>query len=105
MTNYILDENHEANPEPDIIAWAKWFDQADRRVEMSEIPSAPFGEPVRVSTMFLGIDHAFGGGPPLLFETMIFGGSRDQEQHRYSTWDEAVAGHRAIVESFYDGDP
>lgn len=25
-----------------------------------------------VSTVFLGIDHSFGFGPPLLFETMVF---------------------------------
>lgn len=29
---------------------------------------------VNVSTVFLAIDHAFGDGPPVLYETMIFGG-------------------------------
>ena len=32
---------------------------------------------VMVSTVFLRIDHSFGSGPPLLFETMIFGGKHD----------------------------
>lgn len=53
---------------------------------------------VEVSTVFLGIDHSFGSGPPLLFETMVFGGELDQEQERYSTEAEAAAGHRAMVE-------
>ena len=49
---------------------------------------------VLVSTVFLGIDHNFENeGPPLLFETMIFGGEHDQYQTRCSTWDEAVIQH------------
>ena len=32
-------------------------------------------------------------GPPLLFETMIFGGPHDGYQERYTFWDEAEAGH------------
>ncbi len=55
-------------------------------------------EPVYISTVFLAIDHSFGDGPPLLFETMVFGGELDQSQERYSTWDEAEAGHKAWVE-------
>lgn len=51
-----------------------------------------------VSTVFLGLDHRFGQGEPLVFETMVFGGPLDQEQERYSTWDEAEAGHKAMVE-------
>ncbi len=49
--------------------------------------------------MFVGIDLGFMiEGPPLLFETMIFGGEHDQEQWRYSTWEEAEAGHmKALV--------
>jgi hypothetical protein len=49
---------------------------------------------VYVSTVFLGLDHSFGEGPPQLFETMIFGGEHDEYQERYSTWDEAEAGHK-----------
>ena len=54
---------------------------------------------VRISTIFLGIDHAFGGETgPILFETMVFGGKHDQYQDRYRTWDEAVNAHKNIVE-------
>jgi hypothetical protein len=51
-----------------------------------------FGK-VLVSTVFLGLDHSWDGGEPLLFETMIFGGEHDQYQTRCSTWDEAVIQH------------
>lgn len=46
-----------------------------------------------VSTVFLGHDHGFGHGPPVLFETMIFGGLHDQWQQRACTWEEAEAVH------------
>ena len=47
-----------------------------------------------VSTVFLGLDHSYNpDGPPILFETMIFGGPHNEYQERYSTWDEAIEGH------------
>jgi hypothetical protein len=49
---------------------------------------------VEVSTVFLGLDHAWGKGPPMLFETMIFGGEHDQYQERCSTWEQAEEMHR-----------
>ena len=56
-------------------------------------------EEIRVSTVFLGLDHNHSQeGPPILFETMIFGGEHDQSQWRYWTFDEALQGHRWSVE-------
>lgn len=52
---------------------------------------------VKVSTVFLGLDHAYGDEPPVLFETLVFGGAHDQEQVRYSTWAAAEAGHATWV--------
>lgn len=53
---------------------------------------------VRVSTIFLGLDHRFSGdGPPILFETMIFGGPHDGYQERYCTWEEAKEGHKVAL--------
>ena len=51
-----------------------------------------------ISTVFLGIDHAFGKGPPLLFETMVFGGALEDEQDRCSTWAEAEVMHARMLE-------
>ena len=54
---------------------------------------------VRVSTVFLGLNHALHANePPLIFETMIFGGEHDQEQDRCSTWDEAEQMHKRMCE-------
>jgi hypothetical protein len=50
--------------------------------------------------VFLGTDHNLGdyGDAPILYETMIFGGPLDQEQWRYASREEAVAGHATAVE-------
>lgn len=72
----------------DLMEWAKQMEGKNRIVEQSQLGD------VKVSTVFLGLDHSFGDGEPLLFETMIFGGEHDQYQDRYSTWDEAVEGHK-----------
>lgn len=51
-----------------------------------------------VSTVFLGMDHRHNGeGPPVLWETMVFGGPLDEHQWRYTSRDDAVAGHAKTV--------
>lgn len=46
-----------------------------------------------VSTVWLGLDHGYWGGPPIIFETMIFGGILDGEMGRYATVAQARRGH------------
>jgi len=50
----------------------------------------------QISTVFLGLDHGFGSDTPIVFETMIFGGSNEICE-RYATYEEAVAGHNALA--------
>lgn len=108
---YILTEDHRVIPEPNLYAWAAWFETAERQVALEMVG------PYRISTVFLGLDHDYGhffSGPtrtPLIFETMIFDESREESspwfsrkfhpsfnfQRRYRTWDEAVAGHAYAV--------
>ncbi len=71
--------------------WARWMETAERHVA-NEMVGA-----VRVSTVFLGLDHNYFGGAPLLFETMIFGGPHDGHQTRASTWNEAERQHAEAV--------
>ena len=82
-----------AVPCEDTIEWAIHYEKADRHVAMDTI----YG--VRVSTIFLGLDYNWGGGRPLLFETMAFGGRQYFCQDRYCTWEEAEAGHNLIVKN------
>jgi len=89
--NYILNGKMPVSCD-DLMTWAKWFETADRHVAKTNIGD------VKISTVFLGLNHNWGSGPPLLFETMVFGGELDGEQERYSTWDEAEKGHKRMVE-------
>lgn len=98
-THYIL-SGHTPVPVEDVAEWARSFDNI-RDVAKTEVDG------VLVSTVFLGIDHRFfGDGDPILFETMCFalGDRGDYDfQARYSTWEEAEAGHWDVVEQLRSG--
>lgn len=81
-----------------LMEWAAWFEGGvdQRRVALTVLASG-----VEVSTVFLGLNHNWGPGPPLLFETMVFGSATDSDDldcRRYSTWAEAEVGHMEMVE-------
>jgi len=61
------------------------------------VASTEIGTEIWVSTVWIGIDHAFGRGRPMIFETMVFGGPMADDCVRYSTAHEAQAGHDAVV--------
>ena len=92
MRHYILDENREPVLEPDLFKWGRWLETANRKIGDSTVGDA------QISTVFLGLDHGFSGGDPILFETMIFGGRHDEYQERYTTREDALKGHRAAVQ-------
>src|SRR6185436_5755923 len=96
---YILDENHNL-VKTDIETWAAWFEGKNRLVKKDKaivkIDGINVGE-ITVSTIFLGLDHAFGGESPMLFETMVFGGPIDQAQDRCGTWDGALKMHELMM--------
>lgn len=87
---YILEGKRPIKTDSSMI-WAKWFKTANRTVKKTTI-----GE-VTVSTVFLGVEHGFSNGKPLLFETIIFGGKFDGEIDRYTSYAEAEEGHKKTV--------
>lgn len=91
---YIL-ENKTPVPVEDTETWGRWFENfSNRQVAFTELGDK------RASTVFLGLDHQWEiGGKPLLFETMVFdqNNSIDRYCMRYSTWEDAEAGHYAVV--------
>lgn len=107
LEQYIL---HGTQPmlEPDRYRWSQWMKHADRQVAHTEVC-----EGIEVSTVFLGLNHQHGEGPPLVFETLpfrhcspplvLYGGttldreSLDAFMERYSTWTEAEEGHARVV--------
>jgi hypothetical protein len=64
-----------------------------------------------VSTVYEGLNHQLGEGPPLIFETMVFGKDGEEVEfsnekycERYSTLADAMAGHNQAVEQVKNGD-
>lgn len=96
----------EVVPVEHLLQWAQWYETAERHIAHTEV-----GE-FMVSTIFLGLDHGWApyGRTPILFETMVYGPPVEEEilgkkrmmrqfldyQPRYSTYDEAEAGHHAM---------
>ena len=71
---YVLDAENRV-VEADFRAWGEFMESGSRVVGMTQITSE-----CTVSTVFIGVDHRIGGkGPPVLFETMVFGGVRPLE--------------------------
>jgi hypothetical protein len=91
MRYFILNEDHSVASTDDVKEWAESFEKSQRVARTEVSPE------VSVSTVFLGINHNYYGGPPLLFETMVFGGEHDQDIWRYASWEEAEAGHEEAV--------
>jgi hypothetical protein len=81
----------------DLYEAATWLQAANRQVARDNVGD------VLISTVFLGLNHAFPGGRPLWFETMIFGGPHSEFQERYETWEEAEAGHAKAVQLAREG--
>lgn len=66
----------------------------------------PILETIRISTVFLGLNHSWDEGKDSWFETMIFGSPKDQEyQERYETWEQAEVGHRRAFDYAYSEIP
>jgi hypothetical protein len=92
---YILNTRGTPVRENNLVRWAKWFDCSENRVLKFDAPQRG----VRVSTVFLGINHNGSmRGRPLLWETMIFGGKHDGYCKRYASRADALAGHAIAVE-------
>lgn len=89
---YKLNEDHSVT-ECTLEEWVEFFKiRSQRQVARTELDDG-----VNISTVFLGIDHGW-GGRVLLFETMVFGLPGEAEiQERYATWDEAMLGHNTMV--------
>lgn len=92
MDNWILDGAGTPVREPDLLKWAQWFGTNERTVAYDTIGES------NVSTVFLGLDHTFDGGAPILWETMVFGGKLNEEQDRCSgNREQAEAMHAKMI--------
>ena len=96
---YILDDLGRPMEVDDVLVWGAWFETATRIVEQTVV-----GDRLLVSTVFLGLNHNYGTGAPILWETMVFkhngwqGTDFDGDyQQRYSSREKAEQGHRRAI--------
>jgi hypothetical protein len=91
---YVLDKDGE----PRLAAFTDEFSDFYKGIENRRLKVTLAGS-IRISTVFLGLDHNFSGvGPPVLWETMVFGrGDRELDCRRYSSRAEALAGHEEVA--------
>ncbi len=94
---YILDDAGEPVP-CDVITWATWLESGVRsRVIAKDCDEGAAPGGVEVSTVFLGLDHQWrDDGPPVLWETLVFGGPLAGTMRRYTSRAAALAGHQDI---------
>ena len=99
---YILDDQGNVMPCPDLLEWGAWFETAGekRRVALDKVGDWT------VSTVFLGFDQSWCPDPmadplnykPVLWETMAFDCIHNgQMMLRYNSREAALTGHRGIV--------
>jgi hypothetical protein len=76
--------------------WLRLFnDIGERRVAYDELG------PYIVSTVWLGLDHSFGHGPPLIWETIVMDAEGNaSEMLRSATRDRAVENHAEMLERY-----
>lgn len=98
---YKMDAEGNVSPADSPAEWGLWFEGSSTQVDRTQVGN------YLVSTVFLGLDHGFGtSAQPILFETLVFevddngetGNSLEDTMRRYSTRDEALAGHAETVQ-------
>lgn len=100
MTDYY---DRDGQPMPD-----DWYDRkkhGDKAVEWGtdrRVARTVIGD-ITVSTVWLGLDHDFRTGVPIIFETMTFGDPWTNEMDRYSTEEQAMRGHLAVLDRLRSG--
>ena len=105
---YILSDCRDVVRAPYYQDWLIWIEDnmspesfGGVRIAFTKLPSGD-----DIITVFLGLDHRLGNGPPLVFETAcLFKNSGWFDvMERYSTYEEAVAGHNRIVSRIASGE-
>jgi hypothetical protein len=94
---FVLDTDGEPLAVEDVELWGQWFETSGpARVVAQDRDEAPGAPAVLVSTVFLALDHSFGDGDPVLWESLVFGGPLDGTMTRYTTRRAALDGHQRL---------
>lgn len=93
---YILMPDKTTQPVFTVAAFDEWL-LAAREEGLINIASDTLPSGTRISTIFLALDHSFGIGEPILFETRVLGGVAAESEERYRTYAEAMTGHALMA--------
>ena len=93
--------DRQGNP----ITLKQWAGRFEMSIEEKQVNRTVLPNGYLVSTVWLGLDHSFGDGPPLIFESMVFTCNAKQkvtdwlelDMCQYSTEAEALKGHKRLV--------
>lgn len=79
--------------------WSEWHGDPQIKIVAQDELRWARRRGVWVSTVYLGINHQFGDGPPLIYETMAFRRATTEglDCERWATREQAGAGHEQIV--------
>lgn len=100
MRYFILDEATLLPVAVDMLTSMRWRAREERKPNggLTRVGRTEVMPGITVSTVLLPFDHNWHpASPPLLWETMVFGGPLDGEQERYYTGMAAQAGHYDMV--------
>jgi hypothetical protein len=97
--------DRDGNPMPDDWWDSKYGDEFKTHWKTSKRVGRTRVGNVEVSTVWLGLDHDFRTGVPIIFETMTFGDPWANEMDRYSTEEQAMRGHLAVLDRLRSGKP
>ena len=95
--SYILDADGNVCEATSLEEWGRFMADRDARL-VAFTPTEEMNGVCYVSTVFLGIDHSFGNDTPVLWETLVFGGPCDGDMERYTSREDALAGHEVMVQ-------
>lgn len=80
--------------------WYKLFTEEYKRIARDKIGESD------ISTVWLGLDHGWeDNSAPVIFETLVFNGPLDGVMEHYSTEEEAIKGHAAMIERVKNAKP
>ena len=96
IDHYTLDANNCPRLAADLHEYYRWKNSlpAETQTGIGVQLAKTVRGGVCVSTVYLGSDHSYDDGPPVLWETMIFGGEHDEACMRYRSHREAMRGHQ-----------
>jgi hypothetical protein len=80
----------------------QWMEKRGDR-SYAHVAITAIGDDVEVSTVWIGVDFNIDSGPPLTFETRVFGGQYDGRMWRWPNENVALAGHDHAVALVREG--